>query len=158
MLITKDIRYVGVNDHKVDLFEGQYIVPNGISYNSYAIIDDKIAIMDTVDVNFFEEFLYRIRQAIGYRPIDFLNASGVTDAGLNYTYADDYYKQYDENGNAVVGDDVRLFDCKNCIIHTPDLKKVVIQGLEDCIVSKHGDRLLISRKDHEQQITDYSKD
>ena len=67
-------------------------------------------------------------------------------------------KERDENGNAVVGDDVRLFDCKNCIIHTPDLKKVVIQGLEDCIVSKHGDRLLISRKDHEQQITDYSKD
>ena len=67
-------------------------------------------------------------------------------------------KERDENGNAVVGDDVRLFDCKNCIIHTPDLKKVVIQVLEDCIVSKHGDRLLISRKDHEQQITDYSKD
>ena len=67
-------------------------------------------------------------------------------------------KERDENGNAVVGDDVRLFDCKNCIIHTPDLKRVVIQGLEDCIVSKHGDRLLISRKDHEQQITDYSKD
>ena len=67
-------------------------------------------------------------------------------------------KERDENGNAVVGDDVRLFDCKNCIIHTPDLKKVVIQGLEDCIVSKHGARLLISRKDHEQQITDYSKD
>ena len=59
---------------------------------------------------------------------------------------------------SAVGDDVRLFDCKNCIIHTPDLKRVVIQGLEDCIVSKHGDRLLISRKDHEQQITDYSKD
>ena len=67
-------------------------------------------------------------------------------------------KDRDENGNAVVGEDVRLFDCKNCIVHTPDLKRVVIQGLEDCIVSKHGDRLLISRKDHEQQITDYSKD
>lgn len=67
-------------------------------------------------------------------------------------------KERDENGNAVIGDDVRLFDCKNCIVHTPDLKRVVIQGLEDCIVSKHGDRLLISRKDHEQQITDYSKD
>lgn len=64
----------------------------------------------------------------------------------------------DENGNAIVGEDVRVFDCKNCIIHTPDLKRVVIQGLEDCIVSKHGDRLLISRKDHEQKITDYSKD
>ena len=67
-------------------------------------------------------------------------------------------KERDENGNAVVGDDVRLFDCKNCIIHTPDLKNVVIHGFKECIVSMHGDRLLISRKDHEQQITDYSKD
>ena len=47
MLISSDIKYIGVNDHKVDLFEGQYVVPNGISYNSYAIVDDKIAIMDT---------------------------------------------------------------------------------------------------------------
>ena len=49
MKITNDIKYIGVNDHKIDLFEGQYIVPNGMSYNSYAIIDKKIAIMDTVD-------------------------------------------------------------------------------------------------------------
>ena len=50
--ITQDIRYVGVNDHQVDLFEGQYQVPNGISYNSYVILDEKIAVMDTVDRNF----------------------------------------------------------------------------------------------------------
>ena len=52
MTITNDIRYIGVNDHEVDLFEGQYVVPNGMSYNSYAIMDEKIAIMDTVDQNF----------------------------------------------------------------------------------------------------------
>ena len=51
MTITKDIQYIGVNDHAVDLFEGQYVVPNGMSYNSYAILDDKVAIMDTVDRN-----------------------------------------------------------------------------------------------------------
>ena len=57
MKITNDIKYVGVNDHKVDLFEGQYIVPNGMAYNSYVIMDEKIAVMDTVDANFTEEWL-----------------------------------------------------------------------------------------------------
>ena len=52
MEITKDIKYIGVNDHDIDLFEGQYVVENGMAYNSYVILDDKIAIMDTVDKNF----------------------------------------------------------------------------------------------------------
>ena len=52
MNITDDIKYIGVNDHKIDLFEGQYVVPNGMSYNSYVILDEKIAVLDTVDVNF----------------------------------------------------------------------------------------------------------
>ena len=57
MFISNDIKYIGVNDHKVDLFEGQYVVPNGMSYNSYVIMDEKIAVMDTVDANFTEEWL-----------------------------------------------------------------------------------------------------
>ena len=57
MFITNDIRYVGVNDHQVDLFEGQYVVPNGIAYNSYVILDEKIAVMDTVDQNFTQPWL-----------------------------------------------------------------------------------------------------
>ena len=57
MEITNDIKYVGVNDHKVDLFEGQYVAPNGMSYNSYVILDSKIAVMDTVDQNFTHEWL-----------------------------------------------------------------------------------------------------
>ena len=65
---------------------------------------------------------------------------------------------HDEDGNAVVGENIHLNDCRGCIVHAPGASSVVLQGLEDCIVSKHGDRLLISRKDHEQQITDYSKD
>ena len=55
MEISKDIRYVGVNDHQVDLFEGQYVVPNGMAYNSYVILDEKVAVMDTVDRNFTHE-------------------------------------------------------------------------------------------------------
>ena len=62
-----------------------------------------------------------------------------------------------EEGNAVVGDGVKLIDCKDCIVHVPEIGKAVIQGLEDYIVSQHGDRLLICRKDHEQKITDYIK-
>jgi len=72
MQITSDIRYIGVNDHKVDLFEGQYVVPNGISYNSYVIMDEKIAIVDTVDVNFTHEWLDNIENAIGARKPDYL--------------------------------------------------------------------------------------
>ena len=59
MEITKDIIYIGVNDHKVDLFEGQYVVPNGMAYNSYVILDEKTAVMDTVDAHFGEEWLPR---------------------------------------------------------------------------------------------------
>jgi len=72
MKITDDIRYIGVNDHNVDLFEGQYVVPNGMSYNSYAIMDEKIAIMDTVDVNFTHEWLDNIQHTLGNRKPDYL--------------------------------------------------------------------------------------
>ena len=72
MYISDSIKYIGVNDYKIDLFEGQYVVPNGISYNSYAIIDEKIAIMDTVDVNFLDEWLANIKAALGDRTPDYL--------------------------------------------------------------------------------------
>lgn len=72
MKITNDIMYIGVNDHDIDLFEGQYVVPNGMSYNSYAIIDEKIAIMDTVDTNFTEEWLSNIKNTLGERKPDYL--------------------------------------------------------------------------------------
>ncbi|MBR6596148.1 MAG: FprA family A-type flavoprotein [Oscillospiraceae bacterium] len=72
MHITKDIRYVGVNDHDVDLFEGQYVVPNGMAYNSYVILDEKIAVMDAVDANFVEEWLSKIEAVLEGRKPDYL--------------------------------------------------------------------------------------
>ena len=72
MFITNDIRYVGVNDHRIDLFEGQYDVPNGMAYNSYAIVDEKIAIMDTVDAAFTHEWLDNIQNALEGRTPDYL--------------------------------------------------------------------------------------
>ena len=62
MKITEDIIYAGVNDHQVDLFEGQYRVPNGMAYNSYVILDEKTAVMDTVDANFADEWLQMLRK------------------------------------------------------------------------------------------------
>ncbi len=72
MKVTNDIRYVGVNDRKIDLFEGQYDVPNGMSYNSYVIMDYKIAVMDTVDAAFTHEWLDNIRDVLGGRTPDYL--------------------------------------------------------------------------------------
>ena len=72
MKITDDILYVGVNDHEIDLFEGQYIVPNGMAYNSYVIRDEKIAVMDTVDANFTEEWLGNVAKALDGAKPDYL--------------------------------------------------------------------------------------
>ena len=70
--ITDDIRYVGVNDHILDLFEGQYIVPNGMAYNSYVILDEKIAVMDSVDAKFGEEWMEKLADALEGRTPDYL--------------------------------------------------------------------------------------
>ena len=72
MKITNDIVYVGVNDHEIDLFEGQYVVPNGMAYNSYVILDEKIAVMDTVDQNFTAEWLANLEAALAGRTPDYL--------------------------------------------------------------------------------------
>lgn len=72
MKITNDIKYIGVNDKKVDLFEGQYVVPNGMAYNSYVIMDEKIAVMDTVDANFTHEWLDNLQGALDGRKPDYL--------------------------------------------------------------------------------------
>lgn len=70
--ITKDIIYVGVNDHKVDLFEGQYDVPNGMAYNSYVVLDEKVTVFDTVDANFNDEWLENVHKALNGRKPDYL--------------------------------------------------------------------------------------
>ena len=72
MFITNDIKYIGVNDHQVDLFEGQYVVPNGMAYNSYVILDEKIAVMDTVDQNFGGQWLENLASVLEGRKPDYL--------------------------------------------------------------------------------------
>ena len=72
MKLASDIRYIGVNDHKIDLFEGQYVVPNGMAYNSYVILDEQIAVFDTVDARFTHEWLDNLGAALGDRRPDYL--------------------------------------------------------------------------------------
>ena len=72
MQITNDIRYIGVNDHKIDLFEGQYVVENGMAYNSYVILDQKIAVFDTVDAHFTHEWLDNLQKALAGKAPDYL--------------------------------------------------------------------------------------
>lgn len=72
MFISNDVKYVGVNDKKIDLFEGQYVVPNGMAYNSYVILDQKIAVMDTVDANFTHEWLDNVQHALNGKEPDYL--------------------------------------------------------------------------------------
>lgn len=70
--VTEDIYYVGVNDHQIDLFEGQYVVPNGMAYNSYVVMDEKIAVFDTVDAHFTDEWLANMAEVLGDRTPDYL--------------------------------------------------------------------------------------
>jgi flavorubredoxin len=72
MQVTNDIKYVGVNDHEIDLFEGQFIVPNGMSYNSYIIMDEKIAVMDSVDANFGDQWISNIKIELAGKSPDYL--------------------------------------------------------------------------------------
>ena len=72
MNVTKDIRYIGVNDHEIDLFEGMYIVPEGMAYNSYVILDEKVAVMDTADRHFVQEWLGNLEAALEGKKPDYL--------------------------------------------------------------------------------------
>ena len=93
-MITNDIRYVGVNDRSIDLFEGQYIVPNGMAYNSYIILDEKIAVMDTVDARFTQEWLGNIKNTLAGRKPDYLivqhmepdHSANIFEFALNRNY------------------------------------------------------------------------
>ena len=99
--ITEDIYYAGVNDHQVDLFEGQFAVPNGMAYNSYVIMDEKIAVMDTVDVNFGEEWLANVAEILGDRKPDYLVVHHMEpDHSANITKFIEAYPEAKVVGNA----------------------------------------------------------
>jgi len=133
MTITNDIKYIGVNDHQVDLFEGQYIVPNGISYNSYAIVDEKIAIMDTVDANFTQEWLNNIQNTLGDRKPDYLVVHHMEpDHSANI---DNFLKAYPE---AVVVSSAKAFAMMKGFFGTDYADRRIVVGEGDTLcLGKH---------------------
>ena len=133
MTITKDIKYIGVNDHEVDLFEGQYIVPNGMAYNSYAIMDEKIAIMDTVDKNFTHQWLDNIQQTLGDKKPDYLVVQHMEpDHSANI---DNFLKVYPE---AVVVSSAKAFAIMKNFFGTDYEDRRIVVGEGDTLnLGKH---------------------
>ena len=129
MGITKDILYVGVNDHLVDLFEGQYDVPNGMAYNSYLICDNKVAVMDSVDAHFTDEWITKIAAALGERTPDYLVVQHMEpDHAGNIRKLAEKYPEMKIVGNAKTFPMMKQF--------------FTIDGLDDrSVVVKEGDTL-----------------
>ena len=124
-MITNDIKYIGVNDRSIDLFEGQYIVPNGMAYNSYIIVDDKIAVMDSVDANFKDEWFDNIKSVIGDKSPDYLIVQHMEpDHSANITAFSEKYP------NAVIVATDRAFGIMNKFFGTDyaDRRMIVSDG------------------------------
>ena len=133
MRVTDDIRYVGVNDHQVDLFEGQYVVPRGMAYNSYVILDEKIAVMDTVDQHFGEEWLANLAAVLGDRKPDYLIVQHMEpDHSANITSFLGTYPDAVVIGNAKTFTFMEQFYGKN-----PSMKKQIVKNGEELCLGKH---------------------
>ena len=134
MKITDTIKYVGVNDHRIDLFEGQYKVPNGMSYNSYVILDEKIAVMDTVDANFTHEWLDNIQKVLGDRKPDYLIVQHMEpDHAANI---ENFVKAYPE---VTVVANTKTFTMMENFFRNMDLgdRKLVVANGESLTLGKH---------------------
>jgi len=130
--VTKDIVYVGVNDHKIDLFEGQYVVPNGMAYNSYVILDEKIAIMDTVDRNFTHEWLDNIEKALGGRKPTYLIVQHMEpDHSANIM---NFIKNYPD---VTVVSNEKAFKMMDQFFHAEIKNKKVVGDMESLVLGKH---------------------
>ena len=130
--VTKDIFYVGVNDHQVDLFEGQYVVPNGMAYNSYIIKDEKIAVVDTVDKNFTHEWLDKVAEVLGSSKPDYLIVQHMEpDHSANIM---NFLKVYPET--VVVGN-AKTFKMMEQFFDTTFNNKLVVSDMESLSLGKH---------------------
>lgn len=134
MTITDNIKYVGVNDHDVDLFEGQYEVPNGMAYNSYVIIDEKIAVMDSVDADFGDEWIANIKKVTDGRTPDY-----IVIQHMEPDHSSNLVKFMDEFKDAVVVSSAKSF---------PMMKQLFGEEYEDRrIVVKEGDTLSLGNRE-----------
>jgi len=130
--VTNDIYYVGVNDHQVDLFEGQYIVPNGMAYNSYVIKDDKVVIMDTVDIKFFDEWLKNIKEVLGDKKPDYLVVQHMEpDHSANIARFMEVYPETIVVGNA------KTFKMMEQFFHQEFKNTLVVNEMDTLNIGKH---------------------
>ena len=130
--VTKDIFYVGVNDHQIDLFEGQYIVPNGMAYNSYVIKDELIAIMDTVDQHFTDEWLNNIAQVLeGEKPTYLIVQHMEPDHSANII---NFLKKYPDT--YVVGN-AKTFKMMEQFFHEEIAHKLIVNDGDSLNLGKH---------------------
>ena len=133
MRVTNDIKYVGVNDHQVDLFEGQYVVPLGMAYNSYVIMDEKIVVMDTVDQHFGDEWLANLAAVLGDRKPDYLVVQHMEpDHSANIVSFLKAYPDATVIGNAKTFTFMEQFYGKN-----DAMKKQVVKNGEELCLGKH---------------------
>ena len=132
--ITDDILYIGVNDHQIDLFEGQFTVSNGMAYNSYVILDEKIAVLDTVDVNFTDEWLNNLKEALSGRTPDYLIVQHMEPDHSASIKA--FLEVYPET--VVVGN-TKTFNMLNNFFENLDLgdKKLVVANNQTLSTGKH---------------------
>lgn len=133
MFIANDVLYLGVNDHKVDLFEGQYKVPNGMAYNSYVIMDEKIAVMDTVDAGFTDEWLQNLKEALNGRKPDYLIVQHMEpDHSANIV---NFLSEYPEA--KVVSNEKAFAMMNNFFDYDFEDRKIVVQNGGSLSLGKH---------------------
>ena len=131
--VTETIKYVGVNDHQVDLFEGQYVVPNGMSYNSYVIDDDKIAVMDTVDIHFTHEWLDNLANVLNGRKPDYLIIQHMEpDHSANI---ENFLKTYPDTTVVATAKAFAMMDCFFSL--DPDVKRLVAENGSTLSLGSH---------------------
>ena len=148
MKVTDDIRYIGVNDHKLDLFEGMYIVPNGMAYNSYVILDEKIAVLDTVEAHFTKEWMTNLEKALNGRTPDYLIVQHMEpDHSANIT---NFLKAYP---NATVVGNAKTFTMMEQFYGADaSMKKLVVKNKETLELGKHTLTFLLAAMVHWPEV------
>lgn len=147
MNISNDIKYIGVNDHKIDLFEGQYVAPNGMAYNSYIIFDEKVCVMDTVDQNFVNEWLDNLDKILENRLPDFLVVSHMEpdhSAGIV-----EFIKKYP---NAYVVGNAKTFKMISQFFNYEIINKIVVNDKEQLNLGKHELTFLLAPMVHWPEV------
>ena len=132
--IKENIFYVGVNDHELDLFEGQYVVPNGMAYNSYVVVDEKTAVLDSVDIKFGNQWLDNIAEVLGDKSPDYLIIQHMEPD--HSACIDKFINKYP---NAVIVGNVKTFDMLHAFF--PDLE------LPNTLTVKEGEKLSLGNRE-----------